>query len=143
MNSKRYGIILWVFLGLFLFRVVVQLIQSKFSVQYLPPFEAWHSGVLRYHYLVMMQALIIFIYGYICAQFTLERVVPRRATGKIFLYSGLFYGGAMVIRMFIGLFISSSTWFHAYLSIFFHFILASFLIVVGLFHLKYFHLYER
>ena len=143
MNLKRYVFWLWILLGLFCFRVVSQLLQSKFSVPYLPSFNIWHSGALPYHYLVMAQALIILIYGYICMQFTLEKIVPKKRVGLIFLSLGILYASTMAIRLFVGLFISSSTWFHAYLPIFFHFILALFLIVVGLFHMKNCNLYDQ
>ncbi len=138
-----YGAILWSLLGLFCFRVVAQLIQSNFSIDFLPAFEAWHSGALPYHYLVITQIFIIFLYSYICIRFTSRKVVPNRKLGNIFLYSGLIYAVAMLARLLIGVFGISSAWFHAYLPIFFHFVLAAFLIVVGLFHLKFYKHYEK
>ncbi len=138
-----YGAVLWILLGLFCFRVVAQLIQSYFSIELLPAFDAWHSGALPYHYLVITQVLIIFLYGYISVRFTNRSVVPNRKLGNIFFYTGLIYAIVMLARLFIGLFVSSSAWFHAYLPIFFHFVLAAFLIVVGMFHLKFYKSYER
>ncbi len=138
-----FGVILWGLLGLFCFRVFAQLIQSNFSIDFLPAFEAWHSGALPYHYLVMAQILIIFLYGYICIRFTNRKVVPNKKLGNIFLYAGLVYGIFMLGRLLIGVFMSSSAWFHAYLPIFFHFVLAAFLVVVGMFHLKFYKRYER
>lgn len=138
-----YGVILWGLLGLFCFRVIAQLIQSNFSMDFLPAFEAWHSGALPYHYLVITQILIIFLYVYICIRFTNKNVVPNRKLGNIFLFAGLIYAGIMFARLLIGVFVSSSTWFHAYLPIFFHFVLAAFLIIVGMFHLKFYKFYEK
>ena len=118
------------------------LLQSKFSIEYLPAFAAWHSDALPYRYLLVLQALIILLYGYICVQFTLAKIVPERIAGKIFLCLGAGYAGIMIIRLLVGLFISSPTWFQAYLPIFFHLDLASFLILVGLFHLLNVNSYE-
>lgn len=136
---KRYAFWLWILLGLFCFRVISQLIQSKYNLPYLPTFDSWHSGAFPYHYLVISQISIILFYGYICVQFSLERIAPKRKVGLIFLSLGIIYAGIMIIRLFVGLFVSSSAWFQAYLPIFFHFILALFLLVVGLFHLKNFN----
>lgn len=141
-NFKGYALWLWVLFGLFCFRVISQLLQSKFSVPFLPPFEVWHSGALPYQYLVLLQLLIVIIYGAICIRFTLEKVVPKKWIGKFFITLGVLYAGAMAIRLFVGLFANSSAWFHAYLPIFFHFILALFLLVVGLFHLKNFDFHD-
>lgn len=138
-NLKSYAFWLWALFGLFCFRVISQLVQTKFNLPFLPAFDAWHSGALPYQYLVLIQVLIIFVCGYICLQFTSGKVVPRKRIGMLLLSLGILYASAMATRLFIGLFISSSPWFHAYLPIFFHFVLASFLIIAGTFHLRHSH----
>lgn len=141
-HLRTYGAVLIVLLGLFCFRVIAQFIQSKFSIEFLPAFEAWHSGALPYHYLVVSQVLIVIFYTFICVQFALRKVAPKKWVGILFFSIGTIYAGAMAIRLFFGLFINSSAWFQAYIPIFFHFVLASFLLVVGIFHLKHFTFYD-
>ena len=140
---KKYALWLWILFTLFCVRVASQLLQAKFSITFLPAFDAWHSGALPYTYLVIFQLIIIFIYGFICIQFSSGKVNPSKTTGIMFLSIGSVYLCAMIVRLLIGLFFSSSTWFHAYLSIVFHYILALFLILVGVFHLKFYDAHEQ
>ena len=136
-NLKSYAFWLWALLGLFCFRVISQLVQAKFDVPFLPAFDAWHSGTLPYQYLVLAQVLIIVVCGRICLQFTSGKVVAKKRVGILLFGLGVLYASAMAARLLIGFFISSSPWFHAYLPLFFHFVLASFLMVAGTFHLRH------
>ncbi len=135
-NSSKYAKVLWVLLGLFCFRVIAQLLQLVFDSPFLPPFDTWYSGALAYPYLLVSQILIISIYSYICFQFTKGSVTPSNRMGILFLAIGGVYASFMLGRLLIGQLFTSSTWFHAYIPIFFHFILALFLIVVGIFHVR-------
>ena len=137
-NTKNYTLVLWVLLSLFCFRVFAQLYQLVFYTHHLPPFEDWYSGALAYPYLLLSQILIIGIYLYICLQFSKGTVNPSKQVGTLFLSIGIIYACFMMGRLLIGQLISNSEWFHAYIPIFFHFILASFLIVVGVFHFRSF-----
>ena len=47
--NRTHATLLWLLLGLFLFRVVAQLAAALTALPFLPPFEARHSGALRYH----------------------------------------------------------------------------------------------
>ena len=120
----------------FCIRVIAQLFQLVFDSSFLPPFDAWYSGALAYPYLLLSQILIIGIYSYICFQFTKGAVIPSKRVGVFFLGLGGIYASFMLGRLLIGQLFTSSAWFHAYIPIFFHFILALFLIVVGIFHTR-------
>lgn len=135
-SSKKYATILWILLGLFSFRVAAQLFQLAFDSPYLPPFDAWYSGALAYPYLLLSQIIIIGIYSYICVQFAKGTVSRSSRAGVFFLAIGGVYASFMLGRLLIGQLFTSSAWFHAYIPIFFHFILALFLIVVGIFHTR-------
>ncbi len=135
-KSSKYAIVLWVLLGLFCFRVLAQLFQFIFDSPFLPPFDAWYSGALAYPYLLISQVLIISIYSFICIQFTKGVFTPSNRVGVFFLAIGGVYVCFMLGRLLIGQLFTSSAWFHAYIPIFFHFILALFLIVVGIFHIR-------
>jgi len=139
---NKYAKILWFLLGLFFFRVTAQLFQLVFDISYLPPFDAWYSGALAYPYLLFSQLIIIGIYSYICFQFTNGTVTPSKRAGMFFLGLGAIYTSFMLGRLLIGQLFTSSAWFHAYIPIFFHFILALFLIVVGIFHIRNSNFYD-
>ena len=138
MESRRYGFWLWVLLGLFSFRVVAQLVQWRIDVPFLPSFEAWHSDVLPYGLLLTTQVLVFGAYGWVALAFTKERVQPSRRSAWLWLSIGAVYAGAMAVRLVLGLTVMSSHyWFANHLPTFFHVVLASFMGVVGGFHLRY------
>ena len=136
-NQRFYSRILAVLLALFCFRVLAQLLQAFFDVPYLPAFDAWQSGALPYRALLLSQVLIIVVFAWILVRFWTGSIRPSRKQGGFFLVFGLLYFGSMALRLYIGLAnLSSHYWFHSYLPVFFHFVLSSYLIVVGLFHLR-------
>ena len=135
MTARRHARWLWFLLGLFCFRVAAQGMQTVADVAWLPHFEAWHSAVLPYRQLLFAQLLIIAFYASLALRFSMGRIVPSRRAGKVWLALGLLYGALMAARLAIGLLVASSPrWFHSHISIFFHFVLAAFLLVVASFH---------
>ena len=139
MKTKRYSLWLWALFGLFLFRVLAQLVQVKTTLPFLPPFEQWHSAVIPYPLLLMSQIIILGFLSKIAFAFSKGRVVPSRTSGRIWLAFGTIYFGAMMLRLILGLTIfSGHAWFSNHLPTFFHLVLASFLLVVGMYHVRYF-----
>jgi len=59
-RNNLFAQYLFALLGLFVFRVIAQLIQAVYPISYLPPFDAWQSGALPYPLLVAFQFVIIF-----------------------------------------------------------------------------------
>ena len=122
-------LLLWLLLALFTLRVLGQALVAFFDVQFLPPMEAWYSGVVPYEYLLPSQLLIIAVMAKICLDFTRERGFfyrPRRHFAREWLWFGSVYLGAMVARAIF-------LWDHP-IPIFFHWVLAAFVITVGLSH---------
>jgi len=134
---KLHVIALSILLGLFCFRVLAQLLQRYLELPFLPPFDAWQSGAVPYGILLTSQILIVVFYAWILLRIMTRRIQPNRRQGWIFFITGLIYFLAMVLRLAIGLTgLSEHHWFRSYLPILFHFVLSSYLIIVGNFHIQ-------
>lgn len=140
-NSKRYAYALFVLTVLFTFRVVAQLVQAWHHVEFLPPFEAWHSGALPYEWLVGVQGVILAVCLRIVGRVFKGTIAPSRSKGKILFTLGSIYLITMCARLIVGLTIAPNHyWFGATLPIVFHLVLASFVILCGRFHCLAFQL---
>lgn len=139
-NAQRLAPILWILLFLFILRVIGQILVVLDLVDFLPPMEEWQSGLLPYQYLLPSQIVIIVFYGKICWDFSRGKgffVVPFKRLGKGFLVFGTVYFISMVVRYILQMIIYPETrWFGGTIPIFLHFVLATFLILVGKYHLK-------
>ena len=90
--------------------------------------ERWHSGLMPYPLLLASQVLIIVLMAWISLDFTRGRgffVQPRRFFAAHWLWFGWTYLGAMLARFVI----QGPT-----IPVFFHWVLAGFMILVGLWH---------
>jgi hypothetical protein len=99
------------------------------EVRFLPPMQAWYSGLMPYEYLLPAQLAIIGLMARVCVDFTRGRgffFEPKRFFATAWLWFGYFYLAAMLAR---ALFL----WDHA-IPIVFHWVLAAFVITVGLSH---------
>jgi hypothetical protein len=50
---------LWLLLGLFVLRVMGQALVAFLDVEFLPPMEAWYSGLMPYEVLLPSQIVIV------------------------------------------------------------------------------------
>jgi uncharacterized protein len=134
-QTDKYAPILWLLLGLFFLRVLGQLIVAIFQVPFLPPMESWHSGVMPYPVLAGFQVIIIIILVRICLNFTKKQLVPRRRLGLRLLGIASLYFTVMIVRYVIRMSLyPQERWFGGTIPIFFHFVLATFILLVGLYH---------
>jgi putative CocE/NonD family hydrolase len=136
--QRRYFWVLTALLFLFCLRVLGQILVAFFKVSFLPPMEEWFSGVLPYPELLTAQILIVVLYGKICLDFRRGLgffVTPRRRLGTGLLLFGSLYLGVMILRyvMRMGLY-PHERWAGGCIPIFFHWVLSSFLLVVGGYH---------
>ena len=138
--AQRLAPILWFLLFLFILRVIGQILVVLKLVDFLPPMEEWQSGLLPYKYLLASQIIVIILYGKICWDFSKGEgffVLPFNKLGKVFLVFGTVYFISMVIRYILQMIIYPETrWFGGTIPIFLHFVLATFLILVGKYHLR-------
>ena len=135
---RRYWWLLTTLLFLFCLRVLGQVLVAFFGVTSLPPMEEWMSGLMPYPELLASQILIILLYGKICLDFARGYgyfVTPRPRLGINLLKFGWLYLGVMIIRYVIrmGLY-THERWTGGSIPIFFHWVLASFLLVLGHYH---------
>ncbi len=128
-----------VFCALFILRVLAQLMQAIFTVEFIPPFEAWHGGGLPYSVLLASQMALIGWMSYV-----LHKVRNRTIRAKRWKYrTCLIFGGAyfafMAFRWIAGMtFLAANTWFAKALPAFFHMVLAGFILLLGL-HIRQRH----
>jgi putative CocE/NonD family hydrolase len=138
--QRRYFWVLATLLFLFCLRVLGQVLVAFFHVSYLPPMEEWFSGLIPYPELLSAQILIIVLYGKVCLDFFRGHGLfhtPRRAVGTGFLIFGSIYLSVMVVRYIIRMSLyAHERWAGGCIPIFFHWVLSSFLVVLGSYHCR-------
>jgi hypothetical protein len=120
---------LWLLLGLFVLRVIGQALVAFLDVQFLPPMAAWYSGLMPYEVLLPAQMVIVALMAKISLDFTRGRgffFQDNRFFATAWLWFGCVYLAAMIARALI-------LWDHP-IPIVFHWVLAAFVITVGLSH---------
>ncbi len=137
-EPRRLAPILWTVLGLFILRVLGQVLVAFFNVGFLPPMKEWYSGLLAYEYLLPAQIVIIVLMTTICLHFSRGSgffVTPRPAFGRPVLYFGCVYFTAMVVRYVLRMaLVPEARWFGGTIPIWFHLVLATFVILFALHH---------
>jgi hypothetical protein len=143
MVSRRpnvYPTVLWSLIFLFFLRVLGQALVAAFHVGFLPPMEEWYSGLIPYPILLPVQILIIVLLASVSVDFTRGRgffVVPRRRTGRFLEWLGCLYFAGMAVRYVVSMALHPERrWFGGTIPIFFHFVLATFVLVVGRYHTR-------
>jgi len=137
-RPQRLAPLLWVLLALFAMRVAGQALVAFLDVRFLPPMQEWYSGLLAYEYLLPAQIIIIALMARICLDFTRGRgffIEPRRFFASYWLYFGYVYLAVMILRYPVQMLLHpEARWFGGTIPIFFHWVLAAFVICVGLYH---------
>jgi len=73
--------------------------------------------------------------GLVVWRFSRSQVVPKRKIGILLLILSTLYFTAMLFRLLVGLVdLSDAVWFHRPISSFFHFVLATSILLIGHFH---------
>jgi putative CocE/NonD family hydrolase len=126
--------------SLFVLRVVAQLIVSIAAPPWLPPMQDWFSGVIAYPYLLASQVLIIGLMVKICRDVQHNAGFwgqPRRALGEMLVAFGSVYLAVMAIRYAIRMYLYPlERWSGGSIPIFFHWVLASFVLIAGVYHFR-------
>ena len=139
-DSRRTAPLLWGLLFLFVLRVAGQMLVAFAGVRWLSPMKEWYSGLIPYPYLLVSQWLIIVFLAKVCWDFTRGRgwfVSRVPGFGRGVLIFGYVYLGAMVLRYVRRMaLVPEVRWFGRTIPIFFHWALASHVIVFGRFHSK-------
>ncbi len=136
--SRRLVWLLWMLLFAFCCRVLGQALVAFLQVTWLPSMGEWYSGLMAYPLLLPAQLLIIAILTKVCWDFTRSDgyfVQTRPLFGRGVLWFGYVYLAAMILRYVIRMSLyPEERWFGGAIPIFFHWVLASFMIAFGRFH---------
>jgi len=123
--------------GLFLVRVVAQPAALVIDHPLLPRFESWQSGLVPYSWLVAFQVVILAAMCVTAWRASTGQLMPSSRLGRTLLVVGGVYFGGTVLRLVLGLTIQiGSPFFARPVPIFFHLVLASFLLVCGYYHTR-------
>jgi hypothetical protein len=136
-RQRTYSIVLSVLALAFFLRLLGQALVAFFDVDFLPSMAQWYSGLLRYSVLLPIQLLILAAQAKISwdiwhgAGF-FATLQPR--TGMRLCWFGYVYFAAMVLRYVLTMtFYPERRWFTGTIPIFFHWVLAAYLFVLGRF----------
>lgn len=133
----KLAVILWILLALFCFRVTAQLIQGIYPLSLLPPFERWHSAKMPYGVLLSLQLIIIFVCSKTALNIYRGTSARRPVLGKFLFVGGSLYFFIMVARLSLGITVfSEHPWFSQHIPTFFHFVLATFSLLVSNYHFQ-------
>lgn len=122
-----------VLVALFALRVVLQFLQAIYPIDWLPSFEAWHSGLLPYPLLLATQVCIVYLMSYMLHRARTRRMRARRWKFILCYAFGFPYFLFMAFRWLAGMtFLADSGWFAKPIPAFFHIVLANYLLLLGL-----------
>ncbi len=127
--------VLVLLLSLFAFRVGAQVLQRLWPIDLLPEFGAWQSGWFPYRWLLAMQLVLLGAGALLTGRVMTGRLEPRPRVGKFLLSLGALYFAAMLFRFGYALGGGSDGEFMGKpIPAFFHLVLSSWLMVLGLYH---------
>ena len=134
--ARRYGMALWLIATLFCCRVVGQMLVAFGGVTWLPPMAEWYSGLLPYPLLLPSQLLILVVMwrtnrGVHAGTGWLWTHRPR--VGRALVTFAALYAAAMAVRYVVfGELYPARRWHPpGSIPIAFHFVLASYLYLLG------------
>lgn len=110
--------LLTILLALFIARVIGQILVVLTQPRWLPPMEAWYSGLMPYRYLLPAQIAIIVLMMAMIRQVASGAPPNRSLAIGIFVFATI-YAAAMVVRFFVRR--------RPLIPIVFHWVLAAFL----------------
>jgi len=126
--SRRHLVVLAVLQLLFLARVIAQLVQSRWSVDWLPGFDEFQSGALSYRALGITQIAILGIQSWVVFGVARGRRILNGVAMRVLGTIGIVYFVAMVARLVAGATVASGhSWIDNPIPSLFHLVLASFL----------------
>ncbi|HEY0407733.1 MAG TPA: hypothetical protein VGC89_18505 [Pyrinomonadaceae bacterium] len=134
-RRRRLTLALWLLLSLFSLRVLGQLLVALGWGWFLPPMREWHSGLLKYSWLLASQIVIIILFGKVCFDLTRGSgffARARRGWGVRLLIFGSLYFGAMIVRYILTMALyPQRRWTGGCIPVIFHLVLASFILLAG------------
>jgi len=130
--------ILWICLVLFACRITGQILVEFFGVTFLPASKEWFSGIISYPILLVFQIAIILLMAQVATDLTkgtgrFSHSSP--VTAKNLRIFGSIYLLSMILRYIIRMYIyPEERWTGGCIPIFFHWVLATFVLAWGNFN---------
>ena len=128
---------IWACVVLFALRVLGQIYQAIYHVEWLPPMAEWHSGILPYYLLLPSQMFILVFMSLVAYDFSRREgqlFVVNPQTGRILIVFSLIYFASMIIRYTVRMMRRpDQRWLGGTIPIIFHCVLALFLFLCGYF----------
>jgi hypothetical protein len=119
----------------FFLRVLGQFLVVFFQADWLPPLAEWSSGLLAYPLLLSIQLLILVVQAKVFLDIWRNTgffAIRRPRTGKVLCWISTLYFAVMVLRFVQTMSIyPEQSWFTGLIPIFFHWVLAAYLFVLG------------
>lgn len=134
-NRTVYGKVLGFLTLLFFLRVLGQALVAFLSVTWLPAMGQWYSGVIPYPSLLAIQLVMLLFMMKISMDIARGAgmfALKRPSWSRFMVRCSAIYAGAMVLRYAITMiFRPEMRWLGDTIPIFFHFVLAGFIFVLG------------
>ena len=130
--------ILWICIVFFACRITGQILVEFFEVTFLPPSKEWFSGIISYPILLVFQIAIILLMAQVATDLTkgtgrFSHSSP--VTAKNLRIFGSIYLLSMILRYIIRMYIyPEERWTGGCIPIFFHWVLATFVLAWGNFN---------
>lgn len=133
--SRAHSILFWLLSLLFSLRVLGQAVQRWFPQPLLPAFDQFQGSSLPYPVLLATQLLILGLMLRTAWCMHTGTMVPNKRRGVFFAWFGGVYLTGSLMRMGVGLAMpDAADWFRAWIPAFFHLLLATFVLMVAVFH---------
>jgi hypothetical protein len=136
--SSGHAPILMLLTLLFFVRVLGQALVAFLSVSWLPAMEQWYSGLIPYPILFTIQLVMLVFMVKISMDISRGAgffAVRRPGWSRFLVSFSAIYAGAMVLRYVLTMALHpEQRWLGGTIPIFFHFVLAGFLLRWGHFH---------
>lgn len=134
---QQYAVVLSTLAFAFCLRVVGQVSVAFFDVKFLPPMTEWYSGLMPYRVLLPIQMVILAFQALLCRDIWRNSgvfAIQRPRMGKAMCWFSYVYFAGMALRyIFTMAFYPERRWLGGTIPIFFHWVLAAYLFVLGRF----------
>lgn len=128
-------ILLWLCTALFLCRVLGQIIAGIYHPPQLPEWHEWYSGLLPYPWLLLSQMLILMLMAVVNTDNGRESGffhVTQPRTRRVLIFLAGIYALGMIARYAWRMTVMpEARWFGGTIPIWFHLVLASWLVLLG------------
>jgi len=133
MSATSYAIVMGILLGLFLMRVLGQVLAATVAPAWLPPMARWYSGLMPYRYLLPTQLLFLVVMTALTIGVARQSApfgTKSPAVGSALVWASYIYALGMVVRS-IRYVRATPERRGVLIPIIFHFVLAGFLFTYG------------